>query len=279
MMKLKLLSLLIIITPYLFASTASAHKTGEEASLTAAGSGVNLGITRLLAEAFMKEHPTIDITIPGSIGSTGAIIAIKDSAITFGLVSRPLKNKEQSPDYTILPYAKTAIAIGTNAKAHDTNITSTDLVAIYNGTKTRWNDGHEIIVQMREAFDSGFSILNKKIVGFEEACTASRKADRWATYYTDQDANQALASTNHAIGITDLGMVSTEKLDITVLSLDGVFPSPKTIEDGDYPLTRTLSIVYRKKDLINSGQAFLDFLKTKKAIKILQANNYLALAK
>ena len=64
--------------------------------LIAAGSGVNLGITRLLAKAFMNRHPRITIQVPGSIGTKGAISAVMDGAITFGLISRSLKEDEKS---------------------------------------------------------------------------------------------------------------------------------------------------------------------------------------
>lgn len=248
------------------------------APIIAGGSGVNLGITKVLAEAFKAKHPKIEITVPGSIGTKGAITAIKDKAITFGLISRPLKEKEQSPDYVTEAYARTAIVLAVHPTVHDDAVTSADVVAIYKGTKTKWGDGSEIIVQSREAFDSGFMVLEERIPGFKEACDESRAAERWATYFTDQEANQALAKTPHAIGVTDLGMMVTEHLDVKPLTLDGVSPNVETITEGSYPLSRTLFLLYRPQNLSAEARAFKDFIFSREGAALLKANGYQPLA-
>ena len=69
-----------------FISAASAQtplQLPAPSPLIAAGSGANLEITRLLANAFMKYHPRVTIEVPGSIGSKGAITAVADNEITF----------------------------------------------------------------------------------------------------------------------------------------------------------------------------------------------------
>lgn len=276
------LSLLAIAALCFIAQPAVAQAPLEKdgvVSMTAAGSGVNLGITTLLAKAFMTRHPGVEIKVPGSIGTKGAITAIKDNAITFGLISRPLKDSEQSPEITALAYARTPIVIAANPSVKDENITGEDLVAIYAGTKTKWADGNEIIVQSREAFDSGFSTIEKVIKGFKEACDESRKKESWATYFTDQDANQALANTRFAIGVTDIGMIATEGLSIKPLKLNQIEPSIENVRTGTYPLVRTLSILYSPKNLPPEGHAFIDFIFSAEGGEILKAHGYLPLDK
>jgi len=188
--------------------------------LIAAGSGVNLGITRLLAKAFMNDHPQITIEVPGSIGTKGAIAAVTDGTITFGLISRSLKDGERSPGMVARPYARVPIVVGVHPTVADDELTFKDLVDIYRGAKTRWKDGNEIIVQTREPFDSGLQVLEKQVPGFQEAYAESRQAKRWSVFFTDQDANRALSRTRYAIGISDLGMIATEHLGIKVLKLN-----------------------------------------------------------
>jgi phosphate transport system substrate-binding protein len=273
-----ILTSLSIITFYSSASpvwSQTALKQNHQKNLTAAGSGVNLGITRLLVEGFVKIHPKIRIDIPGSIGTKGAIAAIADGAITLGLVSQPLKEEEKTQDISVLPYAWVAIVIGVHPTVPDQNITSGELVEIFKGTKTQWKNGKEIIVQARDKSDSGFLVLQNNIPGFREAYTESQKNNLWTLYFTDQDANQALAMTPYAIGVTDLGMIATEHLRIKVLPFNGIEPNQKNLQNGTYPLSRQLSFIYREENLPEEARQFLAFVFSEKGRNILKSNGYI----
>jgi phosphate transport system substrate-binding protein len=273
-----ILTSLFIITFYSSASpvwSQTALKQNHQKNLTAAGSGVNLGITRLLVEGFVKIHPEIRIDIPGSIGTKGAIAAIADGAITLGLVSQPLKEEEKTQDISVLPYAWVAIVIGVHPTVPDQNITSGELVEIFKGTKTQWKNGEEIIVQARDKSDSGFLVLQNNIPGFREAYTESQKNNLWTLYFTDQDANQALAMTPYAIGVTDLGMIATEHLRIKVLPFNGIEPNQKNLQNGTYPLSRQLSFIYREENLPEEARQFLAFVFSEKGRNILKSNGYI----
>ena len=270
--------LLSAVTIYFLASMACAQTPWQQpdpSPLIFAGSGVNLGITRLLANAFTAGHPRTTINIPGSIGSNGAIKAVADNAITLGLISRPLKEAEKSPGLVARPYACVPIVVGAHAAIADDEITFQELVDIYKGTKTRWKDGNEIIVQTREPFDSGFQVLEKQIPGFKEAFAESFRMKRWAVFFTDQDANRALSTTRYAIGITDLGMIRAEHLNIKALKLNGIIPGPESLLSGQYPLRRELSFLYRDETLPEDARAFLDFVRTEAGADILKSNGYL----
>lgn len=243
--------------------------------LTAAGSGVNLAITRLLAEAFTKLHPNVTIDVPGSIGTRGAIKAVSEGAIPLGLISRPLKDEEKALGLVALPYARTAIVIGVHPSVKDDAITTEQLNEIIKGTRTKWQDGNQIIVQVREKSDSGFLVLENTLPGFKEVYAESHEAKRWTVYFNDQAANQAIATVPSAIGVTDLGMIATEQLPIKVLQLNGVRPDPDKVLDGSYPLSRQLWFIYRTEGLPTEAQAFLAFVASPAGREILQAKGYL----
>lgn len=233
-----------------------------------------MGITRLLAEAFIKTHPQISIDIPGSIGSKGAIKAAAEGAIALGLISRPLNEEEKKLGLTEAPYARVGIVVGAHPSVTEEGVTSEELVEIYKGTKNRWKDGNEIVVLSREKWDSGFMMLEEKIPGFKEVCEESRQAKRWVVNFTDQDANNALSTTPYAIGVADAGMIATERLNIKILKLNGLIPTPEDILSGQYPFVRSLSFVYRKESIPESAKAFLDFVRSDEGAKILRANRY-----
>lgn len=243
--------------------------------LTAGGSGVNLGVTRLLAAVFTRREPGVTIDIPGSIGTKGAIKAAADGAIAFGLVSRPLSKEELALGLKEEPYARVPIVLAAHPGVKDKGITSQELVEIFKGKRTRWKDGSEIVVLSRERWDSGFLVLSHAIPGFEEAYTESHAKKRWTMTFTDQEANQAITKTPGAIGITDLGMVSTEQLNLRVLELNGVQPSPENLQNGVYPLGRTLSFAYRVDRLPEGAKAFFDFVRSDAGRSILKSNGYI----
>jgi phosphate transport system substrate-binding protein len=277
-MKVPIISLLAVMTILSLNSMAYLSTTAQAPgppALIAAGSGVNLGITRLLAAAFLKNHPQIKLDVPGSIGTKGAIKATADGAITFGLISRPLEKEELALGLVAKPYARVPIVIAAHPSVKDEGITFQELVEVYKGTKTRWKDGNQIIVQAREKWDSGFLVLQDKVPGFREAYTESYQAKRWSIYFTDQEANQAISKTPNAIGVSDLGMIKAENLNIKVLRINGLPPSPENLLNGSYPLGRELSFIFREKALPKEAKSFLDFVRSDEGRKILKSNGYL----
>ncbi len=239
-----------------------------------AGSGSNLAITRILAKEFNKSHPNIKIQIPSSLGTTGGIYALLDREITLGLAARNLTKEEQKMGFKLIPYAKTAIVIGVNSEVIDNNITSTDLINIYQGIKRTWSDDREIIVLSREPGDSSNLVLESKVPGFKKAYIQSQIDKRWKILYTVQEANQTLAKTPFAIGLSDRGVIATEKLNIKVLKFNGIEPNDENIITGKYQLTKVLSFVLPPDKLSSSTQAFIDFVRSKDGAKILKDYGY-----
>lgn len=250
---------------------------GESPSrpLVFAGSGSNLPIARILTEAFRRIRPEIKIEVPASIGSTGGIRAVAEGTVAAGLISRPLREQEKGLGLTVLPYARTAIVIGTHPSVADDGITFDELAAIYRGMKTRWRDGREIIVLTREPGDSSIEVLEREISGFREAYAESQRAKRWTTLYTDQEMNRVLARTPHALGLSDTGVITAEQIPIKALKVNGVPPTPENVSSGRYPLVKTLAFVFQKDKLPAGARAFLDFVLSKEGGKILRANGYL----
>lgn len=244
-------------------------------TLLVAGSGSNLGITRLLAEAFTKEHPQISIEVPGSIGTRGAIKAVAEGAISLGLISRPLKEEEKKQGLSARPYARTAIVIGVHPSVKDENISSQELVAIIKGEKKQWQDGNQIIVQAREPGDSGYQVLEDTVPGFKEAYQESQAAKRWTVYFTNQDANKALEMVPYALGLSDLGMMSTEGLKVKALKYNGIAPRLETLADASYPLVREQAIIHRADNLSPEGKAFIEFVCSPAGANILKQNGFI----
>lgn len=243
-----------------------------------AGSGVGLEITRILAKQFQKTHPKIKINVPASIGSRGAIQAVVDRAITVGMISRPLKEKEKKLGLTIIPFAQTPLAMAVHPSVSDNNITSTQLKDIYQGKQSQWLDGKEIIVLTREPGDSSILILEDKISGFKQIYADSQSSDRWTTLYQDQEMNQQIEKTPLALGLSDVGTITSEKKlsSIKVLKFNGVAPTIENVAKGKYPLVKNLYFVFPQEQVSPNAKEFISFVQSKEGAKILKAHNYLA---
>lgn len=254
--------------------TSLAAPSSGNYRLIIAGSGTNLSITRLLAKAFMRTHPGVGIEIRESIGSSAAIQAVSDGAIPVGLISRPLKEKENSLGLTVLQYARTALVIGVHKSVPDDGITYEDFLNIYRGKMNRWKNGKEIIVLTREPGESVIEMLKNEIPGFAEVYESSQKRELWVTLSKVQVMNETLAKTPFAIGLSDLGTMTIERLAIKPLKINGVAPSIQNIQSGKYRLVRNLYLVYRKERLPAPAKLFVEFLQSKTAGKIMKANGF-----
>lgn len=241
-----------------------------------AGSGTNLPIVRVLSQAFQRSHPGIAIDVPASIGSSGGIQAAADGAIALGLISRELKDKEKGMGLTVINYARTPLIIGVHPSVAEADITHAEFLDIYRGKKRTWLDGLDIVVLTREPNDSSIEALVKGVPGFKAVYEESQGARRWTTLLKDLAMNEALAKTPHAIGLSDLGAVTIERRAIKPLKVNGVAPTLKNLQNGKYPLYKTLAFVYRKDRLPAESRLFIDYVRSSEGERILKLNGYLA---
>lgn len=253
-------------------------KPASTTQLIFAGSGVNLEIIRLLAKQFQKTHPKVKINVPASIGSSGAIQAVVDGQIAVGAISRLLTEQEKQLGLTVIPYAQTPLALAVHPSVADNNITSTQLLDIYQGKKSQWLDGKEIIVLTREPQDSSTLILKQNISGFNQVYTDSQKHQRWITLYKDQEMNSYLAKTPSALGLADIGTITAEKKlsSLKILKFNGIAPTIANIRNGKYPLVKTLYFVFERNKISPHAQEFINFVKSSQGKEVLKANSYLA---
>lgn len=203
---------------------AVAPAWAQDSSIVMAGSGTCIPIARILAEEFQRSHPGMVVRVPPSVGSAGGVTAAAAGAVEIGMVSRPLRTDEAGKGLVFKPFARTAIVFAASPSVPDRDLSSADIVAIYRGQKNHWKNDRTIVVLTREPRDSGLAVLRERIPGFGEAYDASRDKKFWATFYTDQEMNQALSRSGDVLGITDRGAVVAEKLPVKMLSLNGVEP-------------------------------------------------------
>jgi len=263
-----------LLALFALAGPAAAGPT-PSAPLVFAGSGTNLPIVRALSLAFQRSHPAIAIDVPASIGSSGGVQAAADGAIALGLISRELKDREKGKGLTVLHYARTPLIIGVHPSVAEDNITHAELLDIYRGRKRNWRDNRDIVVLTREPSDSSIEALAKGVPGFKAVYDESQLARRWSTLLKDLVMNETLARTPHAIGLSDLGALTIERHGIKPLKVNGVAPTLENLQNGRYPLYKTLAFVYRQDMLPAGARLFMDYVRSKEGELVLKQNGYL----
>jgi phosphate transport system substrate-binding protein len=247
---------------------------GAPERLVFGGAGANLPIVRVLARAFEERHPGLRIEVPESIGTTGGVRAVADSAITVGLTARPLRDTEQRPWLTVVPYARTAQVLAVHPTVSADAIASAELVRIYAGEITRWRDGHHITVLTRDPGDSTTEVVSRHVPGFQEVYDAGRQSRRWRMLFSDRQMNLTLARTAYALGFADTGAVFLERVPVKALVLDGVAPTADNVASGRYPMVKTLSFVFRAETLPPDARAFVDFVRSPAGKRLIRASGY-----
>jgi len=272
---LRLVAALLLLPPVLL-TTGDRGAMAQPASetLVFAGCDSNIALTRLLARVFMQNHPEVRIQLR-TVGSTNGVALAAAGAIQIGLVSRPLRDAEEGLGLTFLPYARTAVIIGADPDTPDTTLTAADLLSFYRGTKLTWNSGREITFLTREEGDSSVASLKQAMPGFAEAYAAGSNTSHWTILYSEPTMHEALLTLPFALGLSDLGTTTLERLPIKVFSIDGIAPTPENLASGRYPFIKTLGFVWREDTLPASVRAFVKFVQSDDGAGLLRAHGYL----
>ena len=247
---------------------------GASDTLIFAGCDANVPVTRLLGRIFMRRHPNVRIRIE-TVGSTNGVALAAAGTVQLGLVSRALHEAEEAWGVRFVPYATTAVVIGAAPDTPDTAVTAGDLLSFYRGTKLQWTSGREIVLVTREEGDSSVATLKRRMPGFADAYAAGSHTGHWTMTYSEPMMHEALLTFPHAIGLSDLGTITLERLPIKVLSVDGIAPTLENIASGRYPFTKTLGFVWRDGALSDSVRSFVDFVQSGEGAAILIASGYL----
>lgn len=240
---------------------------GSRDKFVIAGSGANIPVTVKLAQAYQAKTG-IALDIPGSIGSDGAINAVKADSLELGLISRPLNASERSAGLKEVPYARIGLVFAGHRDVADSGFSSQEILEILAGTKTTWADGTKIFVFVRQSNDSANLAFYDLIPGFRAALSEAGEQRRWQVYYRDSDMSDALRKTKGSFGIANLTEIALADSAIKPLALDGIVPTPDNIVNGVYKPVLTLAFVY-KGGLTSRAAKVVDFVFSDEGRQIL----------
>lgn len=237
-------------------------------TLRISGTGGAIGGMRLLAEAFRKAEPGVDVVIPQSIGSSGGIRAAIAGKLDIGVSARPLSPEEAAQGARQTAYARTALVFAVHPDVKRSDTTLDEVREIYAGRKTTWDDGTALRLILRPAFDTDTTTLRMISPGMAEAVDLSQKREGLIVATTDQNSADTIERTRGSFGTTTLPLVVSGKRRIRILSLSGVKPTTESVRDGTYPCTKTFHMVTRPVPSPAAGK-FIRFVRSPEGKAIL----------
>jgi phosphate transport system substrate-binding protein len=237
--------------------------------LRISGTGSALGAIRELVPAFEKGHPGVTVKLLPSVGSAGAIQAVREQALEVGISSRPLRAEDRALGLAEVAYARTPFVFAAGPRVTATGLTPGELARIYRGELTRWPDGERIRLVLRPAGDVDTLTIRAISPELDAAMEVALGRDGLLMAATNQDCNEALARTPGSLGPTTLSQLRTEVQSLRALAWNGVEPTLANLASGAYPIAKTLHAVVRTPA---SGpvRQFLDFLGSAEARRILE---------
>lgn len=209
------------------------------------GSTTVLPISQKVAEAYMKEHPDVYISVSGG-GSRNGIKGIIDGTVDIGDSSRFIKEDEvklavEKGGYPV-PFAIAYDCIVPVAHPGNpvSNLTLEQLKAIYKGEVTNWKElgGQDlkIVVISRDTSSGTYEVWEEKVL----------KKERVSPGILLQASNsavvQAVSSNKSAIGYACLGRATQNIKPVTV---NGIAGTEETTMNGAYPISRPLFMFTR----------------------------------
>jgi len=209
-------------------------------SLTINGSTTVLPIAQKAAEAYMKQNPSVKISLSGG-GSGNGIKALIDGSTDIANSSRFIKHEEvaqavEKKRYPV-PFAVAYDCILPIVHPSNTvtNLTLDQLKAIYKGEVKNWKElggpDAPVVIISRDTSSGTYEVWEEKVMKKENVFPgALLQASSGAVI-------QAVSKNKNAIGYDGIGYVDKS---VKALSVNGIQGSAETTLNGTYPVSRPL---------------------------------------
>lgn len=247
-------------------------ETGEVLPIAVNGSTTVTPIMQVVAEEYLNA----EISISGT-GSGDGITALIDGNADVAMASRKMKDKEkeeaeangiESVEHVI---AADGIAVCVHPSNEVEDLTLEQIKQIYLGEITNWNEvggpDTEIVVVTRESSSGTFGVFSGLVMDKEPIVSGAVQQK------SNGDVRRIVAESEGAIGYVGLGYLDDS---IKGLKVGGVMPSPETVVDGSYPISRDLNL-YVPADAPEHVVAMIEWIKGPEGQKIVEEEGFIPL--
>lgn len=212
--------------------------TGESsaATLRIGGTGMGLAAMQAMGDSLAAVDADIRVEVLPSMGTPGGLAALKAGAIDVAIAARNLTPAERTQGFAEAGCVTTALVFASSLKQVP-GIARADLPRFYAEARPTWPDGSPVKVILRSRAGSELPYLAAAVPGLGEALEKAFRQPGLPVGATDQENAELAQKIAGSFAIATLLQIRAERLNLRVLSLDGVEPSPATIADKTYPFT------------------------------------------
>lgn len=275
---------LVIVTIIAFAATilsGCTDTTDEVKTIKINGSSTVYPIASKCAEEFNAIHDDIKVEIGSPpVGSGGGISLLGKGNIDIADASRPVKQEERDEfsnvDFTDHKVAFDGVAVIVDKDVYDagvTGLTTEEVLGIYDGTITNWNElggpNGTIAVHGREEGSGTRDTFMEAIFGDDDADPTGVDYP-WSS---NGEVQSNVETTGNSIGYVGLGYVSDTTPAVT---LNGVEPKESTIKSEEYPIYRSLHM-YTDGEATGAVETFLDYVMGSDGQEIVAEEGFITL--
>lgn len=267
-------SLLLIA---IFGSLVGLLLSGRTKSIVITGSTIILPIAQRCADAYNSAKNKNVNFVVNSGGSSVGIEALIYNKTDIANASRDIKSEELSrakergvnPVESVV--AKDGLAIIVNKTFNVREMDIETIRAIYKGEIRNWKElggpNKKIIVVSRYSASGTYEtfenrVMNDEELGIDPILCSSNKA-----------VVDSVATIPYSIGYVGIGYVNER---INVLTVEGVYPSKMTVNNGTYLISRSL-YMYTDEEPKGEIKRFIEFILSEEGQKIVEEAGYVPL--
>lgn len=208
-----------------------------QTTLTLSGSGTTTLILQAVKPAFESSVPGYVLDIRPGSGTGGGVTGLLEGVLDVAAMARPPKDEEAAQGVEYVEFGKSGVALYIHPNVGVTDLTATQVKAIYAGEITNWSQvggsDQDIVLYARDEGDSSTKALRQVVF----ADTPFQEATQIFTSQSDMQAG--VAGSPGSIGFGSWPAALATGVDVRAIVLDGVSPDAPA-----YPMTSPIGIGY-----------------------------------
>jgi len=270
----RIMNIFLVAVICLATAGVGTARTGE--TIVIKGSTTVLPVAQAAAEAYMKLHPDINISISGG-GSGNGIKALVDKSTDIATSSRFVKDKEieMSTAKGVYPVPHRVAIDAIVPIVHSENpvgdLTIEQLSLIYQGKIRNWKEvggqDLQIVVVSRDTSSGTYEVWEEKVLHKAKVFPrAQLQASNGAVI-------QAVSKNRYAIGYIGFGYLNKT---VKALTVGGVEASVETALSGVYPVARPL-FMFTNGWPTGTVSSFINFIVSREGQEIVTKEGFIPL--
>jgi phosphate transport system substrate-binding protein len=257
------------------------ESTGQQ-SLTIKGSDTMVHLVSAWAEAFMKRHPDMELSVTGGGSGTG-IAGLINGTTDICASSRKINTKETelAGRRGITPLeasvALDGIAVIVNPQNRVESLSLEQIQKIFTGMATNWQEfggvDQPLLVFSRESSSGTYVFFQEHVMNRQDYTPRARLLPGTSALV------QGVAADSGAIGYVGLGYVKNAADKVKAISIQGkdgespIAPSDEAVLDGSYPIARPL-FLYTNGEATGIAKDFIIFTLSERGQEIVREAGY-----